>query len=78
VRPATVAGARRRSIAEWLADTMQPGLWAATAAAMLFAAVLSFELGREASVNLAATETLSVASADDDGWDVVPSVGDLL
>jgi len=78
VRPAAVHIGAKRTIGDWFADMTRPGVWAATAAAMLFAAVISFELGREATVNLAATEVLSVASADDDGLGFDPSAGDLL
>ncbi len=78
VRPAVVDTDAKRTIGDWFADMTRPGVWAATAAAMLFAAVVSFELGREATVNLAATETLTVASADDDELAFDPSSIDLL
>ncbi len=68
----------RHGVADGFAGMMRPGVWAATAAAMLFAAVISFELGREAAVNLAATQTLTVASAQDDGFDFGLSADDLL
>ncbi len=86
VRPPAVADtAGRRTLGDWFAglappSIAQPGVWAATAAAMVFAAVFSFELGRETTVKLAATraDTLIVAAADDDGLGFGPSSGDLL
>ncbi len=80
VRPAAVDLGGTRTIGDWFAGLTGPGLWAATAAAMLFAAVISFELGREATVTLAASETttLTVAAADDDGLGFDPMSGDLL
>ncbi|MHA1600532.1 MAG: hypothetical protein ACTSW2_06880, partial [Alphaproteobacteria bacterium] len=68
----------RQTIADWFAGIARPSVWAATTAAMLLAAVVSFELGREATIDLAASQTLTVASAEDDGLGFDPSAGDLL
>jgi anti-sigma factor RsiW len=91
VRPRAAADTGwQRGVADWFAgmappgiapsSIARPGMWAATAAAMVFAAVVSFELGRETTVKLAATraDTLIVAAADDDGLGFDPSSGDLL
>jgi|GEM_PF-1377531 len=79
VRPPVAANTGwRHGGAGWFAGMVRPGMWAAITAAMLFAAVVSFELGRETTVKLAATQTLTVASADDDGLGFDPIAGDLL
>jgi anti-sigma factor RsiW len=78
VRPAAVEAGRERTLAGWFAGLARPSVWAASAAVMLFAAVVSFELGREATVNLTAAQSLTVAMAEDDVLDFDPSAGDLL
>lgn len=80
VRRPAMHGDGRRTIGNWVAGLAPSGIWAATAASMLLVAVVSFQLGREATVTLASsqTQTLTVAAADDDGLGFGPAAGDLL
>lgn len=77
-RASGLVGGRRASVQPasggvmaWLAGWTQPSVWAAATAAMLLAAVISFEVGREATITLAAVQA-------DDSIDISPSTDDLL
>jgi anti-sigma factor RsiW len=72
-RPA-VADSATGGVWAWLAGLTQPSVWAAATAAMLLAAVVSFEVGREATVTLAS----AAPTQADDSVDIVPSADDLI
>ncbi len=69
--PAEPAGGGMRA---WFSGLVRPSAWAAAAAAMLLAAVIGFEAGREATASLNASLTV----AADDGADFGPTTDDLL
>jgi len=61
-------------VLSWLAGWTQPSVWTAATAAMLLAAVISFEVGREATITLASAAPVQA----DDSIDISPSSDDLL
>lgn len=75
-RPVLPAMAKPKSggVMAWLAGWTQPSVWATATAAMVLAAVISFEVGREATITLASAAPVQA----DDSIDISPSADDLL